>query len=298
MNALKKSYFYAFIAALLWSTVATAFKVSLRELSPYQLLFLASTVSFIAITTIAIKNEGIEFLMKVFSKEAFLKNILLGAINPFLYYFFLFKAYSILPASEALALNYVWPIVLSVMSIVFLKQKFSFFSFVGLLIAFSGALIVILKNDFTTLNLNNLNGAIYALSSSFFWSFFWILNLTDKRSVFEKLSGAFLIGALFSLAYLIFFDKINFSLFSISFFAAIYVGCFEMGITFLIWLKALSLSNQNSRVASIAYLSPFLSLVFISIILSETIKIYSIIGLTLILIGVVFQKIKSKREEK
>ena len=34
-----------------------------------------------------------------------------GFLNPFLYYIILFKAYSLLPAQEALSLNYTWPLV-------------------------------------------------------------------------------------------------------------------------------------------------------------------------------------------
>ncbi|MCW8945015.1 MAG: EamA/RhaT family transporter, partial [Sedimenticola sp.] len=40
-----KAYLYGISAVLLWSTVATAFKLSLRYMEPIQLLFYASISS-------------------------------------------------------------------------------------------------------------------------------------------------------------------------------------------------------------------------------------------------------------
>ena len=47
----------------------------------------------------------------------------LGLINPFLYYLVLFKAYDLLPAQEAQAINYTWALMLAFLSVIFLKQK-------------------------------------------------------------------------------------------------------------------------------------------------------------------------------
>lgn len=290
----KRAFFLAFLAAILWSTVATAFKIALRELSPFKLLLISSLVSSIALFIISIKNSK-NFYFPFLSIFKFAKkNFVAGLLNPFLYYYFLFSAYSLLPAQEALALNYIWPIVLTILSAILLKQKITIAGYVGLLISFSGALFVILKGNFQEFKISNPDGAIFAICSSFFWSLFWILNLKDKRVIYEKLCGAFFFGSVLSFVYVLCFEDFSLNFFSISFAASIYVGLFEMGITFLIWLKALSLSNQNSLVASVAYLSPFLSLFFISFALSEQIRLYSVIGLVLILSGILIQKYYSK----
>ncbi|MBA7716841.1 hypothetical protein ES703_125923 [subsurface metagenome] len=71
---------------------------------------------------------------------------------------------------------------------------------------------------------------------------------------------------------------------------AAYIGLFEMGITFLIWLKALKLSKTTSHVASLVYLAPFLSLVVISFAVGEQIFFSTIIGLIFIIGGIILQK--------
>lgn len=80
-----------------------------------------------------------------------------------------------------------------------------------------------------------------------------------------------------------------------AFFGAGFVGLFEMGITFLLWNKGLELSNDKAKTATLAYLAPFLSIVFITFILGEIILPSSIIGLALIVGGIIFQNIKKTK---
>ncbi|NJK98814.1 MAG: EamA family transporter, partial [Bacteroidales bacterium] len=48
---------------------------------------------------------------------------MLGFLNPLLYYLVLFKAYSLLPAQIAQPLNYTWPLILVILSIIFLSKN-------------------------------------------------------------------------------------------------------------------------------------------------------------------------------
>ena len=49
MEKQRQAYIYAIIAVLLWSTVASAFKVSLRYVDFLQLLFYSSFVSILVL---------------------------------------------------------------------------------------------------------------------------------------------------------------------------------------------------------------------------------------------------------
>ena len=122
MENQKQAYIYAILAVLIWSTVASAFKISLRYLDFLQLLFYASIVSIIILLIILlIQNKAV--LLKKYSKKDYLHSALLGFLNPFMYYVVLFKAYSLLPAQEAQPLNYTWPIMLVLLAFPLLKQK-------------------------------------------------------------------------------------------------------------------------------------------------------------------------------
>ena len=138
------------------------------------------------------------------------------------------------------------------------------------------------------LKFDNLFGVSLAVGTSFIWASFWILNLKDERSNIIKLFGAFFWGTIFSGIYILFFNSFRLENYSYLFGAG-YVGLFEMGITFLLWNKGLQLSRDKARTATLAFLAPFLSLVFIAIFLGETILPSSIAGLVFIVGGIVYQ---------
>jgi drug/metabolite transporter (DMT)-like permease len=72
--------------------------------------------------------------------------------------------------------------------------------------------------------------------------------------------------------------------------AGIYIGIFETGISFVFWMKAMSLTSNSAKIANLIYLAPFLSLVFIHFILGEKIFITTILGLFFIISAILFQQ--------
>jgi len=90
----------------------------------------------------------------------------LGFLNPFLYYVILFKAYSLLPAQEAQPLNWTWPIMLVLLSIVILKQPIRWVNVLAIVISFSGVLVISTRGDVLAFQFTNLPGALLALGSS------------------------------------------------------------------------------------------------------------------------------------
>jgi drug/metabolite transporter (DMT)-like permease len=64
---------------------------------------------------------------------------------------------------------------------------------------------------------------------------------------------------------------------------AAYIGLAEMGLTFVFWLRALELANERGSLANWVYVTPFLSLGLIAVLLREQIAPGSVLGLVLIL---------------
>ena len=122
MEKEKQAYIYAFITVLLWSTAASAFKISLRYIDFLHLLLYASIISTVVLFIILLVQKKLRLLTN-FSKKDYVYSAALGFLNPFLYYVVLFKAYTLLRAQEAQPLNFIWPITLAILSIPLLKQK-------------------------------------------------------------------------------------------------------------------------------------------------------------------------------
>ncbi|OYD17515.1 EamA family transporter [candidate division WOR-3 bacterium JGI_Cruoil_03_44_89] len=290
MEKQRLAYTYAIIAVLLWSTVASAFKISLRYLDSLQLLFFASITSVVILFIILLIQKKFA-LFKKYSKKDYLHSALLAFLNPFLYYVVLFKAYSLLPAQEAQPLNYTWPIMLVLLSIPLLKQKIKFKSILAITISFVGVIIIGTRGNLTSLKFSNPQGVLLAVGSSVIWALFWIYNMKDKRDETAKLFLNFLFGSVFISIAILSFSKIVIPPIN-GLLSSIYVGLFEMGITFLVWLKALKLSKTTARVSNLIFLAPFISLIFIHRIVGEKILFSTIVGLILIVTGIITQQYK------
>jgi len=290
MGKQKKAYSYAVVAVLLWSTVATAFKISLRYLDVLPLLFYASIVSTIVLFLLLLFLKKLSLLRKL-AKEDYLRSALLGFLNPFLYYLVLFKAYSILPAQEALTLNFTWPIMLVLLSIPLLNQKIGPRSVLAVFISFIGVFIISTRGDILGFRFTNVTGVLLAVASSAIWALFWIYNVKGRRDEIVKLFLNFAFGSCFIFLSALILPKAQIPLPSFNgALGAVYVGLFEMGIAFLVWLKALKLSKTAAAIASLIYLVPFLSIVVIHVVLGEEIFLSTITGLILIVAGIILQK--------
>lgn len=282
------AYKYALSAVFLWSTVATAFKITLEYLSPLELLFYSSLSSLFILSIILFyQNKFDKVLLHV--KTQPLLVLLLGAINPFVYYLVLFKAYALLPAQEAQAINYTWALMFAYLSVIFLKQKLTKADVLAGIICYFGVLIISTKGDPFSLNFSNLYGVLLALFSTILWSFYWIFNTKSKADATVGLFCNFLIGVILIGIYILFIGGIHLPNLQASL-GALYIGFFEMGITFVFWLKAVNLTENISKISNLIFLSPFLSLVFIHFFVGEEILLSTIVALLFIICGLIIQQ--------
>lgn len=90
----------------------------------------------------------------------------------------------------------------------------------------------------------------------------------------------FLFGSLYGLL-LLPFQEVSWSLAGLGW--AAYIGLAEMGLTFVFWLRALELAGHRGSLANWVYVTPFLSLGLIAVLLGERIALGSVLGLGLIL---------------
>jgi drug/metabolite transporter (DMT)-like permease len=292
MTNQKRAYIYAIITILLWSTIASAFKVSLNYLDYFQLLFFASVFSCIILLFIMTLQGKLHLLKKTTRQDLF-HSAFLGILNPFLYYLALLKAYSLLKAQEAGTLNYIWPIILVLLAVPLLKQRIHWLSIMAILISFIGIMVISTEGKIKTLEFKEPLGVLLAIVSSIFWALFWIFNLKDKRDEVVKLFINFAFGSMYVLIALVCFS--GFSSINIrGLSGALYIGLFEMGLTYVLWLKALKLSSNTATISNMVYLSPFISLIVIRSVIGEKILLSTVVGLVLIISGIAVQQFSRK----
>ena len=295
MKQQRQAYTYALLAVLCWSTIGSAFKISLRYLDFLTLLLFASFVA-VAVLFITLLLQGKLNLLKKIKKENLLNSAFLGLLNPFLYYVVLLKAYELLPAQEAGTLNYIWPLVLVLLSIPMLRQKITGWSIMAILVSFFVIILISTHGQLLTLHFSNPVGVFLALGSAIFWALYWIFNMKDPREEVSKLFLNFCFGFfyIFLTIAILRFLGLNWSRYPLlpwqGIAGSVYLGIFEMGITFILWMMALKLSSTTAKVSNLIYLSPFGSLILIHFLVGEVILLSTVIGLVFIVGGIIIQQ--------
>lgn len=292
MENQKKAYLFALLAIAFWSTSASAFKICLDRVGVpvLPLLFGASLTSSAALFINLIFSQKV-YLLRSVSKYDLTRSAFLGFLSPFLYYTVLFKAYSILPAQQAQPLNFVWPLVLVLLSVPLLRQKVRPRDIIAIFISFFGVLIISTKGHALSFRFTNPLGVLLATGSSIPWALYWIYNMRDKRDEVVRLFLNFTSASLYVLLLMLILGKFQAPSLKGAV-GMIYVGLFEMGITFLIWLKALKLARSTASVTSLIYLVPFLSFIVIYFVLGERILPSTVAGAVFIVGGIIFQKFR------
>ena len=288
MGAERRALLYGLGAVALWSTVAAAFKLSLRHLSPEMLLILAASISLLFFAVLLGRQGRLGTALTLFRRHPWIL-LLLGGINPFVYYLTLFRAYDLLPAQEAQAINYSWGLLLAWLAVPILGQKLRRRDVLAGALCYLGVLLVATRGDLLGLHFHHLPGLFYALASTLLWALYWLLNTRIEAEPVSLLFLNFLVGVVLLALYLSLSGGWRLPDWQ-GVAGALYVGLFEMGITFVLWLRALKLASSAARIANLIYLSPFLSLLFIHFFVGERIFPSTVAALGLILAGLWIQR--------
>jgi hypothetical protein len=296
MKDQKAAMMYGLGTVLLWSTVATAFKLALADLAPVQMLLVACTASVLVMAIILVLQKRWHLVFSL-QKKQYVQSFGMGLINPCLYYFLLFGAFDRLPAQEAQPLNYTWALVLAYLSVPFLGHRLRKLDILAGLVCYAGVVVIATRGAVTTLSFSDPLGVALAIGSTLVWASYWIIATRDTR---DPVVGLFL-NFLFGLPVIVLICWWTEGLalpVTGSLVAAVYVGVFEMGIAFVLWSYAMKKAENTSRVSNLIFISPFLSLVFIYFILGEQILPSTYIGLVLIMMGLWLQQKKTKECER
>ena len=273
---------------MLWSTVATAFSLSLRYLTPLQLVTLATVVSW-GFFAIRMHSPERQSALRVTPHRQRAMCLFNGWLNPGLYYLVLFSAYDQLPAQEAMAINYSWGITLALIAAPLLRQSLTLGALLSACISYGGIVVIATRGDPLSLDLAQPLGVALALLSTVLWSLYWVINtrlsLDPEVNLFLNFSGALPL-----LVALLWLSDTPFPQVWQAWAGGLYVGLFEMGIAFVLWMGAMKATSSTLRISSLIFLSPPLSLLLIWVIAGEPVQAYTLLGLALILVGLWLQR--------
>ncbi len=291
----RKAYIPALGAVALWSTAAVAFKMALRELAPLDLVTIASFFSWLSLGAILlVRRAGTPGSSPLTgNRRTLVFSALLGLLNPLAYYWILFAAYHRLPAQVAQPLNYTWPLFLAILAAPLSGNKPTGRDMAGLLISLVGVVLISWRPRTGVESLDPV-GIALALGSGIVWAYSWLagtrLRIDGTLRLFVGFSAALAV-----LVVIWWCRGKPIPISPVGWISVIWVGFFEMGITFLLWNGALERTERPARIGNLVYLGPFISLLWIYLILGEVIRPATVVGLAVIVAGILTGQDRRKK---
>ena len=253
--------------------MGTFIKLAQEELNVFTTGFLRFFFGFLIIIPYILKTK-----FKVFNTSNLKIHILRSALNlPAM--LLGFAALAILPLEKITAIHFVVPLMVTILAVIFLKEKIYLYRSLALIIGFLGVLII-LRPGIVDISI----GIYMALTSSLIWSVVIILTkkVSKDDSAITILSHQYLYMSLFSLPLVIYFwDQPNFK-------TIIFILCAAMSGTIL----HIAL-NHAYKLVDVSMTQPysFLGLVVSSVIgyfvFSDKPDLYTWLGASVIFCGVI-----------
>ena len=290
MINMKKAYMLAGVAILCWSTVATVAKLMLHSINNFQLLWISSLFAGIFLLGVNIFTGKIKKL-KEYKLKDIATSILIGLPSTFFYYALYYGGTALMPASQAFIINYMWPIMSVVFACIILKEKLTLRKAIAILISFVGVGIVA-GGELLSLNTSVLLGAALCLMGAVSYGVFTALN--QKSDYDNRITMMLSYFATFIITTVI--NGASGNLFIPDLVQTVgfaWNGMFTMAVANTVWVFALK-AGDTAKISNLAYITPFLSLVWTFIVLGEVPGWYSIVGLVVIVFGI-FVQIKDKK---
>ena len=288
---MKKSYVCAGTAIFCWSTIAAVSKILLKELNNIQLMWMSSLIAAVFLFVLNLLRGNFKKHTEYKLKDYILM-VLIGLPGTFFYYVFFYAGTDILMASEAFIINYLWPIMSVLFACILLKEKLTARKVIAIIISFCGVAIVA-GGAIRAFDGKALIGAFYCILGAISYGVFTALN--QKKSYDKMLALMVSYIATFILTTLInLFNKGLFVPTAIQLVPFLWNGIFTVAIATVCWAVALE-SGKTAKISNLAYITPFLSLVWTSIFLKEKITINALAGLVVIMVGILIQ-LKGREE--
>jgi len=290
---MKKEYLFAIGAIILWGTMATAAKLLTGSADSMTVLF---WTCLFATLTLVVYNAVTGKLIQLFKLP--LRTIglmaVIGSLGVFFYTWFFYLGTERMPAQQAMVVNDFWPALIIVFSCIILKEKMTFAKAAAVILSFIGIIVVVTDGDLSTFRSVSVAGVIFCLADAVCYALYSVLN---KKMTYDKglaVLVAYASGALICLVILLIRGDFTFITWK-EVPGYLYNGAVVNAAAYLLWVFALEKGN-TAVIANLAYLAPFVSLLVTHFVLDEPITVWSLVGLTLIVSGILLQIAVSKKK--
>jgi drug/metabolite transporter (DMT)-like permease len=261
-------------AVLLWATLASLATL-LSDIPPFLLtgigLLIGATISLPAL-----RSGQTPWKIP-------LRTLLIGVYGLFGYHFMLFLALQTAPAVEANLVNYLWPLLIVLLSPLFTKSlKLNLRYVLAALSGFAGAVIAITYNSSGLESSSIEIGYLFALAAAVIWATYSLATTkvasfpTASIGLFALVSGLLALGAHFVFEPVAYISSSDWVL-------LVLLGAGPLGGAFYLWDAALKIGDPR-RIGLLAFLTPLLSTVLLVLVSGNSLS-WQLLVATVLIVG-------------
>jgi drug/metabolite transporter (DMT)-like permease len=287
LEASKNPFVLMPILLLMWGSLAAVSKLLLNNLDSYQVLFYMYGIGVVSFLVILFWRGSVRAIVSW--KLADIILLLACGILSFLYDYFYFRSLELIPAVEASMLNYLFPIFIVLLAIPIHKERLDVFKVISIGMGFAGTLLLMTKGELSSITFTNFEGDLFAILAAVSWGLF--TNLIKKNDIDIFLSTSFITVIAFLLSVVLMVTSSRFVLPQRSdVYGVVWLSLSNIVFGFFLYFRALKYSTA-SLIASFTFFTPFVTLVFIVLLLGETLTLVECLAALLIILSVPIQKL-------
>lgn len=280
-----RSYWKPLIAVIVWGFSFIVTKYALDEIKPVTIIFLRQLLGIMFLTAIAIKQKS-SFAV---SRKDFSWILLLGLITS-LHLWIQVTGLQYTSASNTGWIIGITPVFMIILGFIFFKERAGLQQALGILVSFSGLLLLVSKGDFTKIDLIQNKGDLLIITSSFTWA---VYSITSKKATlnYSPLMATlylFVIMAIVTAPFTLNSYDISavLSLSARGWLSILFLGVLCSGVGYYLWAQTLN-EMSASRAGAFLYIEPFVTFFSAAVFLNEHLNLITFFSGIIIIAGVI-----------
>lgn len=294
MGKIKAGVYIGVVAAMImWSLTFVWFKIVNEFYGPFTIVFLRLFIATIILLAISWFTS---VLQKIRQGDLF-RFLILALIYPFIYFIAESLGLTIISASQGAVIISTIPLIVPVGAYFLLNERVTKLNIVGILISFTGVIIVVMRKDFSfgTAPAGILLMLVAVLSAVGYT--LMVKKLTERYNAYTITTYQNIFGTIFFLPLFLIFEYREF-LFSAHSFKAIinlgYLAVFGSSLAFILFNYGVKVLGAT-RTEIFANIIPILTAIFAFFMLGEDLGFQKLLGIAVVLSGLFIAQIKSRK---
>ena len=234
--------------------------------------------------------------MKRYRLKDYLKMSGLGFLGLFMYSALYYYGIAVLSSQEACILNYLWPMMIVLFACLLLRETLTVKKAIAMVMSFAGIVVLTLGSGGGSSG-NRLFGIIACVAAAVCYGLFSVLNKKHSLNQSVTMMWIWLTVAVCSAVSGLIFEAWQ-PITGWQWAGVAWLGIVVNAVAYLLWALALKGARDSAKIANLAYLVPFLSIVLSALILKEQIACTAAVALVLIIGGILLQSIHIKKRSK